>query len=214
MNIKTPFLLGAVLAMSATSVAQFQINPQLGVTFQNLTDTPENAEYKANVGFLLGADARIGGALYLQPGVFYGRNATTVSYLVPDVSDPNNPTATTETVIEDDLVRSILKLRAMLGYKLVNEESFKLRLAVGPSYDVLMSVDNKDDKIEWNKGDFNDGSFNLEAGLGFDLAIVTLEPGVAFGMSKVFSDNPAVNDIDSKYFTFYFTAGIVFGNGE
>ncbi len=213
MNMKNSVTAVLVLIATAGAYGQLQVNPQLGVTFQNLTDTPENAEYKANVGFLLGVDARIGDAFYLQPGAFFGRNATTISYIVP-VTDPNNPGATTETVIEDDLVRSILKLRAMLGYKIVNEESFKLRFAVGPSYDVLLSVDNQDDKIEWNKGDFNDGSFNLEAGLGFDLAIVTIEPGVAFGLSKVFNDNPTVQDIDSKYFTFYFTAGIVLGNGQ
>ncbi|MEX1131656.1 MAG: outer membrane beta-barrel protein [Flavobacteriales bacterium] len=207
-NILVPF---ALLAISNAS-AQFQLNPQLGVTFQNLTEAPQGAEYRANVGFLVGVDGRIGDALYLQPGVFFGRNATTVTYPQP-IADPNNPGATITTDIEDNLVRSVLKLRTMLGYKLVNEEQFKLRFAVGPSYDVLLSTDLEDDNINWNEGDFKQGSFNLEAGLGLDIAFLTIEPGVAFGLSRVFEDNPLVGDINSKYFTFYLTAGLVFGKG-
>lgn len=192
--------------------SQFQLNPQVGGTFQNLTNAPSGTDYKANLGFLVGADGRIGSALYIQPGVFFGRNATTITSVVVR-PDPNDPGGTVETEIKDDLIRSILKLRAMLGYKLVNERQFKMRLAVGPSYDVLMSVDNSQDRIDWNKGDFNSGSFNMEAGLGFDIAFLTFEPGVAFGLSDVYSDNVRVRDIDSRYFTFYFTAGVVLGKG-
>lgn len=198
--------------LASASLAQFQLNPQLGITFQNLTDQPEGVEYRANVGFQAGLDGRIGGALYVQPGVFYGRNATTVTYATP-IADPNNPGATIETEIENGLVRTMLKMRTMLGYKLVNEERFKLRLAVGPSYDVLLSVDDQNDQVGFNEGDFRDGSFNMEAGLGLDIAFLTLEPGLVFGLSRVYEDNPTVSEIDSRYFTFYFTAGIVFGKG-
>jgi len=206
-------LVSFALAAASAASAQFQLNPQLGITFQNLTDAPEGAEYRANVGFLLGVDGRIGDALYIQPGVFFGRNATTVTYPQP-IEDPNNPGVNITTDIEDNLVRSVLKLRTMLGYKLVNEEQFKLRLAVGPSYDVLMSTDLRDDKIDWNEGDFKQGSFNVEAGVGLDIAFLTFEPGVAFGLSRVFEDNTVVGDINSRYFTFYFTAGIVLGKGR
>lgn len=205
-------LVHLVLAAATTASAQFQLNPQLGVTFQNLTDAPQGAEYRANVGFLVGVDGRIGDALYIQPGVFFGRNATTVTYPQP-IADPNNPGVTITTDIEDNLVRTVLKLRAMLGYKLVNEEQFKLRFAVGPSYDVLMSTDLQDNNINWNEGDFKQGSFNVEAGLGLDIAFLTIEPGVAFGLSRVFEENAVVGDINSRYFTFYFTAGLVFGKG-
>lgn len=208
------FLPAAVLAV-ATACGQVQVNPQAGGTFQNLTDTPEGYEYKANVGFQLGVDLRYGGAFYVQPGVFLGRNATTLSVPVVtvDPNDPNNSTGEVTTVIEDDLIRTILKLRAMVGYKLINEERAKLRIAIGPSYDVLMSVDSKDDRIAWNKSGFKAGTYNLEAGLGLDLAFITLEPGVAFGLSKVFEEDPNASAIGSKYFVLYFNVGIVIGKG-
>lgn len=211
-SMERKVLSSALLLFAASVHAQFQLNPQLGVTFQNLTDAPEGVEYRANVGFLVGLDARIGDALYVQPGAFFGRSATTVTFAEP-IPDPNNPGATITTEIEDGLVRSMLKMRAMLGYKLVNKEDFKLRLAVGPSYDVLLSVDDKNDRPTFDQNNFNDGTWNLEAGFGMDVWRFSFEPGVALGLSRVYRDNPVFRDIDSKYFTFYFTAGLIIGKG-
>ncbi|HPQ57641.1 MAG: outer membrane beta-barrel protein [Flavobacteriales bacterium] len=199
-------ILSALALAPVLLMAQLQINPQLGLTFQNLTEEPQGTTYRANTGWMAGIDFRIGSAFYLQPGLFFGQNATTVATVVGDTS------VTTE--IEDDLVRNLLKGRVMVGYKLINAEGFKLRVAVGPSYDFLLSVQSRDDVFDVEKANFNDGVWNLEAGLGLDLAMFTIEPGVAFGLSNVYSDDPAVSDINSKYFTWYLTMGLVFGEGR
>lgn len=206
-------LLTATLVNGLLCVAQWQFNPQIGLTFQNLTDAPENAEYKAKAGWILGMDARVGETFYLQPGLFFARNATTITTEVPS-ADPNNPGTITTTSIEDDIVRSFAKLRLMGGWKLINGDAFKLRLAVGPSYDFLLSVDDKDNKLDFDEADFTSGSFNLDAAVGMDIAFFTVEPGVSFGLSQVYSDNIRTQEIDSKYLTFSLTVGLVFGSGR
>ena len=204
-------LLTASLASGLLGLAQWQFNPQIGLTFQNLTDAPENAEYKAKAGWILGMDARVGETFYLQPGLFFARNATT---LTVQGNDPNNPGSGTTTTIEDDLVRSYAKLRLMGGWKLINGDAFKLRLAVGPSYDFLLSVDDKDNKLDFDEADFTSGSFNVDAAVGMDIAFFTVEPGMSFGLSQVYSDNIRTQEIDSKYLTFSLTVGLVFGKGR
>jgi hypothetical protein len=102
----------------------------------------------------------------------------------------------------------------MGGWKLINGDGFKLRLAVGPSYDFLLSVDDKDDKLGFEEADFTSGSFNLDAAVGMDIAFFTVEPGVSFGLSQVYSDNIRTQEIDSKYLTFSLTVGLVFGSGR
>ena len=199
MNTKA-LLAFLVLFLSGTVSAQFAVNPQLGVTFQDLTETPNGAESKSAAGAMIGSDFRIGERLYIQPGFFFERNSTLVS-----VGD--------SVTIEDNLVRTNFKLKALVGYNLINGDAFRLRLNTGPSYDVLMSIDNKDDEIDWNQDDFNSGSFNWNAGLGADISIITLETGVIYGLSKVFKEQDGFSN-DSKYFTFYFTAGVVFGGGS
>ncbi|MBL7962592.1 MAG: outer membrane beta-barrel protein [Flavobacteriales bacterium] len=202
-------LLTATL-LAYTGMAQLQFNPQLGVTFQQLTNAPERATYKANAGWILGMDVRIGDTFFLQPGAFFGRNATTVTQQITSGSGSG-----TVTTIEDDIIRTYLKLRVLGGWKLINGDAFKLRLAVGPSYDMLLSVDNTNEDISYNQeAYFANGSFNLEAGLGMDIAFFTVEPGVAFGLTQVYNDNILVKDIDSKYLTFYLTVGLVFGKGH
>jgi hypothetical protein len=193
--------------------AQWQVNPQIGLTYQNLTDAPEGSAYKAKAGWILGLDARVGETFYLQPGLFFGRNATTLTAEVPS-TDPNNPGTVTTTTLEDDLVRSYAKLRLMGGWKLINGDAFKLRLAVGPSYDFVLSVDDKDDKLNFDEADFAEGSFNLDAAVGMDFAIFTVEPGMSFGLSQAYKDNVRTQDIDSRYLTFSLTVGLVFGSGR
>lgn len=202
-NMNKLIIITAFAAITTGTMAQFQVNPQAGVNLQQLTSPLAGVEYKANIGWQLGADLRFGDKLYFQPGAFFGRSATAVK------------TYSSDTLLyEDDLVRTTLKLKGMVGYRIVDTYQFDIRFAMGPTYDVLLSVDDKDDKIGYNKGDFRSGSLNLDAAVGFDMGLVSLEPSVSFGLSRVFSDNPAVKDIGSKYLTYGATLGINLGNDD
>ena len=194
------FCLTAILGVAQ---AQFQVNPQLGVTYQHMTDAQETVDYKAALGWQVGADLRIGDRVFFQPGAMFGQNTTIVSYVQND-----------EVVEEDNLIRTTLKLKALGGYRIVDGELFDLRVMVGPTYDVLLSVDNKDDQIDWNEGNFNDGSFNIDAGLGFDMGWFTLEPSVSFGRSRAFKETDNLENINSKYLTYGLTMGLNFGNDD
>lgn len=193
----------ATLITSAS--AQFQVNPQMGLTFQSLTSTGiPNQDFKASVGWNIGSDVRIGDRLFFQPGAFLSRNRTISSY---------NDGST--IVSESDLITTNLRLRALCGYRLVDSYQFDVRLFAGPSYDVLMSVDGKSSgDIAWDKGDFSAGSFNIEAGLGFDMGVFTLSPTATFGLNRAFSDVASVKDIDSRYVTYGLTIGVNFGDDD
>lgn len=197
--MKTLLALPLFLTAIAAS-AQFQVNPQLGLTMTNLTGDDPGLEYKAALGWQVGGDFRIGDRLYFQPGFHYARTATHIKYTGIDT-----------TVIEDDLVRTTLKIKAQVGYNLIHDETFKLRVNAGPTYDLLLSIDNKDDEIEFNQDDYNSGSFNMDAGLGVDLWIVSAETGVSYGLSNSYKDTDELSS-DAKYFTWYLTVGIVIGS--
>lgn len=204
---KTIILLGVLGTLGAK--AQFQVNPQAGLTFQSLTQAPDGINYKAQVGWQLGADARIGDRLFVQPGVFLGRSVTAVT---ASAAAPGGAAGTVE--VEDNLVRTNLKLRAQLGYRIIDSYQFDIRVMLGPSYDVLMSVDDRDGDLTWNKGDFNSGSFNIDAGIGFDMGLFTLSPTASIGLSRVFKDDPALSEIDSKYISYGLTLGFNIGNDD
>lgn len=189
----------AITATIGTASAQFQINPQAGLAFQNLTQPGEGQKFKAALGWTIGSDFRFGDRLFLQPGAFLSRNTTTIS-----VAD------STAAYSDLDLKTTNLRLRGLVGYRIIDSYQFDMRFMIGPSYDVILSK-----KLEDENGDaFNSGSFNIEAGLGFDMGLVTLSPTMTFGLSKVFKDNPTVSNVDSKYFTYGLTVGINIGDDD
>lgn len=195
----------AVASTIGNASAQTQINPQLGLSFQNLTGKQmEGQDFKGSIGYTVGADLRFGNKLFFQPGVFLSRNRMISSFNSGDSIHSESKVLTTN-----------LKLRALVGYRVIDSYQFDLRLMAGPSYDVLLSVDEKgDNRIGWNKGDFSTGSFNVEAGLGFDMGMFTLAPMVSFGLNRAFSDAESVKDIDSRYLTYALTIGVNFGDDD
>jgi hypothetical protein len=194
------FLLMAGGSIGAAQ-AQLQINPQIGLTYQNMTDPPPGIEFNGAAGWMFGADLRIGDRFYVQPGAFFTRNRTVWS--------------SGDTLqFEEDVARTNFRLKAMVGYRIVDSYQFDLRFAVGPTYDVLLGV-SEDDGFDLSKGDFSNGSFNIDAALGFDMGLVTLEPSVSFGLSRAFdSDVIVLSELDSRYITYGLTLGLNIGNDD
>ncbi|MCO6483871.1 MAG: outer membrane beta-barrel protein [Flavobacteriales bacterium] len=200
MNLKT-ILFPLLAASIGTASAQFAVNPQLGANFTQLTNTPSGFVSSASFGWQVGADFRLGDRLYFQPGAFFGRSATYIKFTPLDT-----------VFIEDNMIRTTAKVKALLGYNLIHDDGFKLRVNAGPTYEALLSIDSKDDKIAFNKDDYNGGSFNLDAGLGVDIWKISLEGGLSYGLSNAYKDAGKFMK-DSKYFTWYATLGFVIGGG-
>lgn len=203
------FIAGIALLGATAANAQTQFNPQAGLTFQSLTQAPDGYSYKAQLGWQLGLDARFGDRFFVQPGAFLGRSVTAVT-IVQNI--PNGAAGGIQ--VEDDLVRTSLKLRGMLGYRLLDTYQLDVRLMLGPSYDVLMSVDKRDGNLEWNKGDLNTGTWNVDLGVGLDIGLVTLAPTASLGLSRAFRDDARVSEIGSKYVGYGFTLGFNIGNDD
>lgn len=199
---KLALTIGLAAALGAAQ-AQFQVNPQFGATYQHLTGEEPGMAYKGAYGWQVGLDLRFGDRVFFQPGAFFGQNATTVRL-------ENN----SEQFIEDDIIRTNLTMRGLVGYKIVDKDLFDMRIMAGPSYDVLLSADDRHDNIGWNKGNFSNGSFNLDAALGFDMGWFTVQPGVSFGLSNAFKESNDFGDLSSKYLTYGLTIGLNLGNDD
>ncbi len=192
-------ILCVALAIAITTHAQLAVNPQLGVNFTHLASTPNSLVSRTALGWQLGADLRVGKRFYFQPGAFFGRSVTVIAFSAADTS-----------LVEDNLVRTTAKLKALAGFNLIDGEVVRLRVNAGPTYDALLSVDHTEDRIAFNRKDYASGSFNMDGGVGLDLWIITAEAGVSYGLSKAYTDSGVLRG-DAKYFTWYFNLGMVFG---
>jgi hypothetical protein len=203
-------LLTLSLFLYTQSNAQLKFNPQIGLTVQKLSNdklkttsggstTTSDIDFEGKIGFMIGADARIGRRFYFQPGVFYLKN-TTVSTSKGDTLGNID--------FENKIYRSSFKLKALAGYDLVHKDGFKLRVNAGPTYDFITNIDDSEDVI--NEDNFNNGSFNIDAAVGVDIWFLTAELGYSYGLTNAYDNNDTFS-LDSKYSTIYFSVGIVIG---
>ncbi|HLF63937.1 MAG TPA: outer membrane beta-barrel protein [Saprospiraceae bacterium] len=180
---------------TAPLVAQFQINPQIGVNYTDvdveLSDIGVNPKTHSKAGVLAGVDLRLGTKVYVQPGLFVigskiGYNFGTDEY---------------------EITRYGAKLKALLGLKLI-DSAFRLRVMGGPSYDFQLGL-NGDDNPYFDKEDFKKGIFNIDAGVGIDVLFLTAELGYSWAFTETFDEN--FFDNKPRYESIYFTVGIVLG---
>jgi len=189
------------LALSTAGIAQWQINPQLGATFQQITKAPDGITYAARAGVIAGADFRFGDRFFIQPGAFLGRNAT--YFQVAD-----------SAISSGKIFRTNLKAKLMGGIRVVDTYQFDIRVSLGPSYEYVLSRNVKDTDIELNDNDFNDGLWSIDGAVGFDIGRFTLEPSVSVGMSRIYNDNVTVQNIGSRYVTYAITLGVNIGDDD
>lgn len=75
---------------------------------------------------MAGTDVRFGSDFYFQPGIFFSRNSTLTKFKTDTLNADD---------FEDELIRTSIKLKGLLGYNLVHKQGFKIRLIAGPAYD-------------------------------------------------------------------------------
>jgi len=189
--MKKTILLLAVFIISLAASAQLKFNPQVGMTFSSFSNPPEGFDFKAKAGFMAGGDLRIGKRVQFQPGAFYVNSATATENAEGEVST-------------DDIIHRYVKIKALIGFDIIESDIFKLRINAGPTYDLLLAAKYGDEDI---KQDWKDGTFFIQGGVGVDILFLTAELGYAQGITQTFVDEYAK---DSKTSGFYFTIGVVF----
>ncbi|MBI1193867.1 MAG: outer membrane beta-barrel protein [Bacteroidetes bacterium] len=196
-------LIMVMLAIAAGLQAQvgLAVNPQVGLIGVRTSQEPRAGIRTNNkIGFLGGVDLRVGNRFYLQPGAFL-----TTSKTVYEFDD-------SLFVNEEEIARTSFKLKALAGFKVVDGEHFNLRLAAGPTYDFLIGLNGEDNTV-FEEDEFKNGTFNLDAAIGMDIYILTLEVGYSYGFSNVYQSGGGFNS-DAKYQGVYATVGIAFGLTE
>lgn len=192
--------LALALALGGNAFAQTGVilHPHAGLEALWLSGTPDPA-YRARAAFgpLVGVEARIGGRAYVLPGLQYGN--VRLRFGFEDGSGR-----------EDAVRRSTLRLRALFGAKLVDGEHLNLRLSAGPAYGIVLDHRADADNDAFGEDDLRGGNLSLDAALGMDFWIVSVDLGYRHGFSRAFTDGSGWNR-DARYRGLFATAGFVLG---
>ena len=189
------FLLGA-LGVFKPAYGQLTINPQAGISASTLSTDPQDLESAARFGYQVGVVLRIGGKLYLQPGIFWQRSSTELKEEVPSPSELN-----------EDIDLDAILITASLGYNLLDNAAFRLRINGGLSGTSIVNV--QEGEFE-DLLDFNTLLLGAPVGVGVDLFdIVSADISYEFGLTSLI-DTVLGTDVDITNNVFRFNVGLVF----
>ena len=127
---------------------------------------------------MIGANVRFGGMPYISPGLYLQKTALEITELG----------SLTASDVTDVVGVSSVYIPVKVGVSLAG-----LRIFAGPALTIVTSV--QDNTLGKTKDDYEDTHTGLEAGLGFNIAIVTLDFSYEKGLSKVYKESDAKQDV-------------------
>ncbi|MFN0189327.1 MAG: hypothetical protein ACKVQV_11555 [Bacteroidia bacterium] len=211
-------ILFLLFLISLMGQAQIRFNPQAGISILSIdkakykdVNTIVEGSFSAEIGVMSGVDMRIGNKIYFQPGVFYSKSVSLAN--IKETILGVNDTVLSVSYYADKLIRTSIKAKALIGFNPINKRLFKLRMMAGPTYDFIVGASNKGTEINVDTRNFENGSFNLDAAIGLDIYLVTIEAGFTQGFTEAFDKNKFYG-FDSKYSGYYITVGFLLGKAK
>jgi hypothetical protein len=151
----------------------FSLIPQVGFNVSRLTS---DAESGGRLGFQFGTEARIGKALYIQPGFYWLRQ-------IPQFIQHHDQAP---ELTEDNIAINGFQVSGLVGYKLINTEILIFRFQAGPAMSWVHRVRNN--AFGLAEEDFNSSIWGAKIGIGADINFVTLDINYEIGITDVFTD--------------------------
>ncbi len=183
------FLLFILLFISAeVTFGQFALGIKIGYNANKLSSNLDSVKSSFSSGFHVGAFARIGKRVFLQPEFYYTMSGG--SFAV-DTKLYNN--------ITQNVTVGSLDIPVLIGFKIINSKIFNWRIMVGPEVSFLVNSKLKDvslaDPIQ--SATFNNVNWYIQAGTGIDVLFLTLDIRYQAGL------NSMINDVVGKNGTAY-----------
>ena len=183
-----------VLAVfTLTSRAQGFLDAGLKAGLNTSKLSTHSSDYTSETinGYQFGAFARINlGRFYVQPEAYYNsKGGEYIDKISPGTVNSFN-------------LKSI-DVPALLGFKIIDQKPFNLRILAGPTFSFLT---NKSVKGQMTKDNLENSFFGWQYGVGADFLFMTLDVRKV-SYSKDFYSTPNFN-FDSKNGTFVISLGV------
>jgi len=158
-------ILAFLIFISVLGYSQVKVNPNVGLTFSKLTN---GASTKIRTSYVAGFDLRFGDVINFIPGLYFGNVGTDVDYTENSVVYQYNNSINT------------LQLRTLVGLNIPNLKVLRIRAVAGPT--LHLTVQSSD----LEKENFKTAIAFLNAGVGLDLGILTIDLRYEYGLTNVF----------------------------
>lgn len=186
----------ALLTIISLGWAQMRIHPMAGVNFSRYDEGYEDKDIDGTAGLQAGLGLRFGNQIYIEPAVMYFQNNNDVKIYETDAVDV--------LVEQRETKVKGLKVPVMVGVDLIADARNALRIYGGPN---LTYIAESNEQIFGNEEvEFNRAGWGINAGVGLDFGMLTLDLHHEWGLSDSFNDDFA----QSRNNLLYLSAGLLF----
>lgn len=174
------YVLLAVLfmAINIKANAQFTLGVKGGLNYSTIQAADNQINEKGILGYQIGAWARIGNGLYLQPEIYLGSKGGKFNFEQSGTSSSGSA----------DVRFTSLDVPLLLG-KSFGGEKANIRLMAGPMYSYILDQDkNISDNIAdgyHDFGDYKNSSIGFQAGAGVDIGNLAFDLRYEGALSKI-----------------------------
>ena len=161
--------------------------PVVGVHASNFKADLKDGEADGRVGWNAGLDFRIHAKrFFVQPGVHYFSS----SMRFTSEDEVSNAPLLTGPRIES------LRVPLLLGLYLTraNKGFFKMNIKGGATGSYLLAIDNNDQN-RFDKDNIEEFSYGVNAGIGLEFGLITLDISHEWGITRLFKDSDMKNNI-------------------
>ncbi|GLU51341.1 porin family protein [Dyadobacter frigoris] len=161
--------------------------PVVGIHASSFKADFSDGKADGRIGWNAGLDFRIHEKrFFIQPGVHYFSSSMRIS---TEDSLSNAPLLSGPRL-------HFLKVPLLLGFYLTkaNKGFFKMNVKAGATGSYVLAVD-KSDKRQFDRDNIEDFSYGLNAGLGLEFGLITLDISHEWGMNTLFKDSNNKNNV-------------------
>lgn len=184
-----------LVILTGVASAQFSIRPQIGYNSSSFTDNFDDISIDKDGGFQFGIDVQIGKQFYVQPGLYW----ESANNNLRDMISQNSSSFQVNRI----------KVPVLFGYRMLGPDVAGLvdaRIFTGPHASFVVDRNIKEESLLM-KNDFQNAVYGWNVGVGFDVAILFVDAGYSFGLSKVFKNL----EPDTRNNMFYANVGLRLG---
>ncbi|MCX6276999.1 MAG: porin family protein [Bacteroidetes bacterium] len=165
---------------SETTFAQFAFGFKLGYNASKLSANIDSIKSSMSSGFHVGAFARIGKKVFLQPEFYYTLSGASFENLGPSTVNDWKQKVTVGT----------LDIPVLIGINIFQTKIFKWRIIAGPMASFVVNSKITDVNLTGpiEKSDINSVNWYLQAGTGIDVLFLTLDIRYQVGLNKIINE--------------------------
>jgi len=175
----------AALFAAEQSFAQFDFGLKLGYNASKLSTNIDTIKSTMSSGFHVGAFARIGKRVHLQPEFYYTLSGATFENLgVGTVND-----------WKQKVTVGTLDIPVLIGFNILQTKVLKWRIMVGPEASFVVNSKIQDVSLTGpiEKSDLRTTNWFIQAGTGIDVLFLTLDIRYQAGLNSLLNDVTASN---------------------